>query len=49
MMLHTNTPYPMSPPSINVLYQMVSELYPGPIFKVQRHYSKVKGQIKVTP
>ena len=39
----------MSLPSINFLHLTVSEIYPGQDFIGQGHYSKVKGQTKVTP
>ena len=45
-MLHAHNPQPMSLPSINFLYLMVSEISPAQA--CQDHYSKVKGQIKVT-
>ena len=39
----------MSPPSINFLHLTVSEIWPRQDFIGQGHYSKVNGQIKVTP
>ena len=39
----------MSLLSINFLHLTVSEIYPRQDFIAQVHYSKVKGQIKVTP
>ena len=39
----------MSLPSINFLHLTVSEICAGQDFIGQGHYSKVKGQIKVTP
>ena len=36
-------------PTINFLHFTVSEILSGQNFKGQGHYSKVKGQIKVTP
>ena len=44
--LHTQQ---MSPPNINFLHLTVAKLWPKQDFKGQGHYSKVKGQIKVTP
>ena len=35
-------------PSINLLYLMVSEILPRQNVKGQRHYGKIKSQIKVT-
>ena len=49
MTMHTYNPKPMSLPSINILYVIVSEIKPGQAFMGQGHYSKVIGQIKVTP
>ena len=49
MTLHTYNPQSMSPPSINLLHFTVSEILSGQNFEGQGHYSKVKGQIKVTP
>ena len=39
----------MTQPSINFLLLTVSEICPRKDFKGQGHYSKVKGQIRVTP
>ena len=44
MTLHTNTPKPMSVPSINFLHITVSTIYPGQDFIGQGHYSKVKSR-----
>ena len=48
-MLHTYIPPQMSLPSVNFLYLTFSEIWPEQDFIGQGHYSKVKGQIKVTP
>ena len=44
MMLHTYNPQPMTLPSINFLYFMVSETVLDQYFKGQGHYSKVKSR-----
>ena len=49
MTLHTYNPRLMSLPNINFLHLMVSEIYPKQGIIGQRQYSKVKGQIKITP
>ena len=49
MTVHTYNPQPMSLPSINFLHRTLSEIQPKQDFIGQGHYSKVKGQIKVTP
>ena len=49
MTLHTYNPSPMSLSSINFLHLTVSEILPRQDFIGHGHYSKVKGQIKVTP
>ena len=49
MTLHTYNPETMSLPSTNFLHLTISEIQPGQDFIGQGDYSKVKGQIKVTP
>ena len=49
MMLHAYTPQPIYLLTINLLHLMNSEIYSGQDFKGKGHYSKVKGQLKVTP
>ena len=49
MTLHTYNPPPMSLSSINFLHLTVSEIWHGHDFIGQGHYSKVKGQTKLTP
>ena len=49
MTLHTYNLQPMPLPSIDFLHLMISEIYLGQDYINQGHYSKVKGQIKVTP
>ena len=49
MTLHTYNSQQMSLPSIIFLHLTVSEILPGQDFIGQGHYSKIKGQIKVTP
>ena len=48
-MMHTYNPLAMSLPTINFLHFMVSEIWPGQNVKGQGYYSKINGQIKVTP
>ena len=48
MMLHTYNPQPVFLPSINFLHPTDAKIKPRQDFKVQGHYSKVKGQHKVT-
>ena len=45
MTLHTYNPQSMSPPSINCLHLMVSEIYPRQDFIGQDHYAKVKSRL----
>ena len=49
MTLHTYNPQPMSLLSINFLQITLSEIKPVQDCIGQGHYSKVKGEIKVTP
>ena len=49
IMIHTYSSLAMSVPTINFLQSMVSEILPGQNSKGQGYYSKIKGQIKVTP